>query len=45
MDDYVIVRISGPEVDIYCELNPEYKKYVVIENGQKVLYMRLVKAL
>ena len=26
-------------VDIMCEVNPEYKKYVISEKGRKVLYV------
>ena len=45
MRDFVIVKLVGDEVDIICKLNPEYKKYVVYENGKKTLYLQLIKAL
>jgi hypothetical protein len=45
MDDFVIMRFTGASVDILCKLNPEHAKLVVIENGVKVLYARLVKAI
>ena len=32
-------------MDIMCEVNPEHKKNVCVENGVKVLYLRLLKAL
>ena len=44
-DKYVIVKFFGKSVDIMCEVNPSYKKYVVVENGVKVLYFQLLKAL
>lgn len=43
--DFVLVRIVGESVDILCRVNPEYNKYVCYEKGNKVLYMRLNKAL
>ena len=45
MKDYVLVRLTGESVDIICDVNPTYKKFVTMENGKKVLYMKLVKAL
>lgn len=45
MDDYVLVRITGEAVDIMCDVNKDYKAYVTIEKGKKVLYMQLMKAL
>jgi hypothetical protein len=43
--DFVIMKFVGDSVDILCEMNPEYRKYVCIENGKKVLYVRLLKAI
>ena len=45
MDDYVIMKFTGDTVRILCEMNPEHRKYVVIEGNTEVLYVRLVKAL
>ena len=45
MDDYVLVKLDGEVVDVFCELNPRYKDFVVMEGNKKVLYMRLIKAL
>jgi hypothetical protein len=45
MDDFVIMKFTGESVDILCKLNPEHMKFVVIENGVKVLYVRLIKAI
>ena len=30
-------------VDIMCEVNPEYKKYVIYEKGKKVLCVRVLR--
>ena len=45
MDDFVVIKLQGPIVDILCEMKPEYLKFVVLENGKKTLYMQLMKAL
>lgn len=45
MPDYVLVKVMGESVDIMCQVSPEYKKFVTMEKGKKVLYMRLKKAL
>ena len=45
MKDYTIMKFSGPSVDILCELKPKYASYIVIENGVKVIYVRLIKAI
>ena len=40
------MKITGVLVDMLVELSPEEcGPYVVIENGQKVLYVRILKAL
>ena len=45
MDDEVIMKIVGDDVDIFCELRPDFKEFVVMEKGRKVLYVQLYKAL
>ena len=45
MKDFVLMRFSGETVRILCELNPKHKPFVVIENGEQVLYVRLIKAI
>ena len=45
MDNFVVIKLQGPIVDILCEMKPEYLKFVVLENGKKTLYMQLMKAL
>ena len=41
----VILKLVGIFVDIMCKANSEYEKYVVTENGKKVLYLRVLRAL
>ena len=41
MADYAVVRITGKSVDIMCEVSKSYEKHVGIENGKRVLYLRL----
>ena len=43
--DISIVSLTGRSVDIMCGVSKEYEKYVGIENGKIVLYLRLKKAL
>ncbi len=45
MTDFVLMKFTGESVDILCKLNKENEKYVVIEKGKRVLYVRLDKAL
>ena len=45
MDDEVIMKIVGDDVDIFCELRPDFKEFVVMEKGRKVVYVQLYKAL
>jgi hypothetical protein len=45
MTDFVIMKFTGESVDILCKLNPSNEAFVVIENGKRVLYVRLDKAL
>jgi hypothetical protein len=37
--------MEGKSVDIMCDVSDNYRQYVCIENGKKVLYLKLVKAL
>ena len=45
MKDEVIMKIIGPEVDLFCKLDPTLKSFVTKEKGRKVLYTQLDKAL
>ena len=44
-DKLILLNIKGNFVDIMCEVNPEHKKNVRVENVVKVLYVRLLKVL
>ena len=45
IDSFIVIQLDGNVVDIICEANDSYKKYVTYEYGKKVLYMRLLKSL
>jgi len=45
MEDFVLLKMVGEAVDIMCDVNPKYAPFVVVENGKRVLYLRLLKAL
>jgi Reverse transcriptase (RNA-dependent DNA polymerase) len=45
MDETVHMRLVGTMVELLLRIAPEYEQYVVIEGGQKVLYVLLLKAL
>ena len=45
VDNFVVIKLQGLIVDILCEMKPEYKKCVVLENGKNTLYIQLMKAL
>ena len=40
---FIFINIEGKFVEIMCELNPKHKKNVRVENGVKVLYLKLLK--
>ena len=45
MDDDVILRMTGASVDVLCQVNESYKEFVTEENGKKVIYLKLNRAL
>jgi hypothetical protein len=45
MDVFTVLKLEGLDVDIMCNMDESYKEFVVEENGKKVLYLELVKAL
>lgn len=45
MDDYTLLKMEGTSVDIMCDVCKEYEKFVCIEGGKRVLYLKLLKAL
>ena len=45
MFDYVTVKLTGKTINVMCEVSNEYEKLIAIENGKRVLYLRLNKSL
>ena len=45
MEDYVLMRLTGDDVSLMCDVNPTYGEYVTKEGNTTVLYLRLAKAL
>ena len=45
MKDMVMMKIKGPEVRTFCELDPSLEIYVTLEGGCKVLYVQIEKPL
>jgi hypothetical protein len=45
LDDFTLLKVEGASVDIMCDVCERYRKFVTYENGKKVLYLRLLKAL
>lgn len=45
-EERVVMKITGVLVDMLVQLNPElYGKFVVYENGRKVLYVQVLRAI
>ena len=42
---FMLLMLEGQFVDIMCQINPEYTEYVRVENGKKVLYINIFKAI
>ena len=45
MDDFVLIRLSGDDVDMMCNANPDYEKFIAKNNGWRTLFLQLKKAL
>ena len=45
MDDFVLIRLSGDDVDMMCKANPTYKKFIHTGSGKRILFLQLKKAL
>ena len=43
-DKEVIMKLKGYFADIMCDINPEYRKYIIQEGKTKVLYLRCLRA-
>ncbi len=37
MKDFTIMKFTGASVNVLCQMNPEYKKFVTVENEMRVL--------
>ena len=44
-DKLILLNIEGNFADIMCEVNPEHKNNIRVENGVQVIYLRLLKDL
>jgi hypothetical protein len=44
-DKEIHMRLRDEFVDIMCEVNADYLPYVVYENGKKVLYVKILRAI
>jgi hypothetical protein len=45
IDELVHIKFDDEIIDLLCEVDPSLKQYVTYENGKRVLYTRLNKAL
>ena len=45
MKKFVLLKIDGEFVDIICQMDPGFAPHIRYENGKKVLYIQLLKAL
>ena len=43
--EFVLIKVNGKDLEAILEANPSYRKYVTIEHGKKVLYLKLRTAL
>jgi hypothetical protein len=41
----IIMKVRGVLADILCEMEPEYRDYLVQEGGQSILYLHITKAI
>ena len=44
-DKTVLMKLRDEFVDIMCNVNPEYKKFVKVIGGKKLLYLRVLRAI
>ena len=45
MDEFVLIRLSGDDVDMMCSANLDYEKFITKNNGRRTLFLQLKKAL
>jgi hypothetical protein len=41
----IIMKVRGPLVDMLVSIAPKYKPFVRFENGRKIIYLRVLKAI
>ena len=44
-DKFLLLKFRGEFVDMMCEVNEEHTKNVILENGKKVLYMKIIRGI
>ncbi|CAJ1945741.1 unnamed protein product [Cylindrotheca closterium] len=44
-EDCVYMKITGMMVQILIDMAPEYREYVVLENGKRVIYVRVLRGI
>ncbi|CAJ1962810.1 unnamed protein product [Cylindrotheca closterium] len=44
-EDRIYMKITGMMVQILIDMAPEYREYVVLENGKRVIYVRVLRAI
>ncbi|CAJ1939760.1 unnamed protein product [Cylindrotheca closterium] len=44
-EDCIYMKITGMMVQILIDMAPEYRKYVVLENGKRVIYVQVLCAI
>ena len=45
MDDFVLIRLTGDDVNMMCDANPTYERFVTTDHGHKTMFLQLKKAL
>ena len=45
MKDIIFMKTIGQELDLFCEIEPNFKQFVTYHKGKKVLYVQLDKTL
>ncbi|CAJ1940182.1 unnamed protein product [Cylindrotheca closterium] len=44
-EDRIYMKITGMMVQILIDMAPEYREYIVLENGKRVIYVRVLRAI
>ena len=43
--DRIVMKIRGAMIDMLIEIDPSYAEYVTYENGQRILYVHILRAI